>query len=226
MANIILRPLAIGSLDAWALGAGASKMLAVDTGDPVAHDDDTTYISNNETNNSQSFTLTPVPAGMATVDAVSLGSRAKTSIAAGNSMDDRLILGASNVAVNAYALAGVAYVTMGPTASARPGGGTWTPADILTLEMGIRASAGAPCTFVCTSLWVSLDFTFAGGGFSFLINSLIPLLLGSNILLSDMPRIAREVERRGEVRIAQSEYLQAWQELRAPKRVFFLPGRG
>lgn len=218
MPTQILRPLATGTFNAWGLGAGATKMAAVDTGDPVSHDDDTTYITNNETNNRQSFTLTPIPvAGI--VNTVSMASRARvTSLVAGNSMDDGVNIGATVVSANTYALAATAYVTMGPTGVARPGGGAWQGADLYVLEMNIRASAGAATVFRGTSLWVVVDYLPPAGGFAFLLSGLLPLI-GGGLLLAEMPRLRAMVNRiNPDFQLGPGDDLPAWRDLRAYRR--------
>jgi hypothetical protein len=158
-----LRPLATAAPNNWVLGAGATKVAAVDYGDPPSHDNDTTYISNSQVNNAQHFTLTNIPS-VGQINTVSLGSRYRqTASAAGSSGDDRLQIGANTNTVNTWAFPDNTYQTSGPTAGSRPGGGSWVPSDLTSLEMGCRCSAGATWACRCTTLWIVLDYETPGG---------------------------------------------------------------
>lgn len=169
MATKIMRPLAEGFYTQWPTLVGATKVAAVDSGDPVAHDDETSYIKKNETAGKNSFTLQPA-SGVGVINSVSLGSRARIEgLVAGNSMNDGLRLGGNDSGVNTYALANTNYATMGATSAARPGGGTWTAGDLSTLEMYIQSSAGGATSFRCTTLWISLDYIPATGGWAFML---------------------------------------------------------
>jgi len=148
-------------------------MAAVDTGDPVSHDDDTTYISNSEVNHYQSFTLTTIPA-VGQIDSVNLGSRERTTgVVAGISGYDYLRIGGTRQTVNTWAFPNTTYQTNGPTSGSRPGGGSWVQSDLASLQMGCRASAGAVTTFRCTSLWIVLNYQNPGGLIPFFLDCII-----------------------------------------------------
>jgi hypothetical protein len=100
-----------------------------------------------------------------------------------------------------------------------PGGAGWTVPLVNSLEAGVQGvSTGG--SYYCTKLFATGMYNTAGGGFAFLIVSLIGAMLGANLLLADMPAIAREVAcaRRpgtGISIIQPHEYAAALAELRA-----------
>lgn len=157
------RPLAIGNYDAWTLGAGATKPIAVDPGDPVVHDDDTTYISkaNGAAASQQSFTLLPYRPLVASIVSFSYGLRSK--IAWAISAESLTVFARLNGVDGATSLAthGVsnAWTTFG-AALARPGGGNWTVPDLLnpTLEICVGNPASVDGAVRVSSLWVSVSY--------------------------------------------------------------------
>jgi len=213
MALRVLRPTAIGFYDAWVLAAGATKVIAVDTGDPVAHDDAATYISEGAVVR-QSFTVTGTwPPNIGLVNAFTVGMRI-IGAAPADQVTSFTRLAGVNADVGA-GTPGAVWTTYGPTAAPRPGGGAWTSADG-AVELGVNVTGLVGGAFV-TSLWGVLDYSPTGGGFVFLLGSLIGPLLGSALLLQDVPRIITDFNRAaaGRDRIEMSEAPRVWADLKA-----------
>ena len=218
MSTRILRPLANGSDNNWVLGVGASKVAAVDTGDPVTHDDNSTYISNSQVNNRQSFTLTPVPS-IGVVNSVSVGSRMNAASASGNSGENYVYLSGSRTNGTSFTFDGT-WRTQAAASVSRPGGGSWAPDDIPSTQMGVRYSAGAPASCKVTSIWVVLDYYPPSGGFFFLLASWLPPVAGA-LDLAHMPRVAGELYRRTGTLLSPAEYGPAFREWNAWRRPAF-----
>lgn len=221
MPTQILRPLAVGNYNNGFLAAGATKMVAIDSGDPVAHDDDTTYLEQNHggaTGNQDSFTLTnKPPSGPPLTNPLRGGFRWKNDDSVSHDCGVFARLSAADAASNTNTQAGGgAYVTVAAAALARPGGGSWTMADIqsATLEMGWSMSV-VPATLFpnITTLWFEADWD-AGSGFVGLVFSIIGPLVA--VGLHEIPGIAAEVWRqtRCGMRIRPDEYLTLYREMR------------
>jgi hypothetical protein len=175
----ILRPLAEGNYVAWVLVAGASKVAAVDTGDPVSHDDLTTHLHTNYSGGpaqKQSFTLTNKPPSEGFVTDVRMGIRISNpdDIAHQTDFFARLSGADGAVLTSASQGAGAGFETFGPTSLPRPGGGAWTMADVqsATFEMcGSNRGEGTNIErpFV-TSMWVEVDYNPTVGGFFCVVN--------------------------------------------------------
>lgn len=159
---------AVGNYDAWALGAGGDKVVAVNSPD----DDDTTYISelNNTDRESYTLDLTGKPA-MATITQVDILMRARGTNASAGQIIGFLRLGGTDAdqASNAF---GTSYADFEWTNISRPGGGSWTPSDLDTLEVGAIKNVdttGGGNTGRVTTLQVRVTYTPPVGGFMFLI---------------------------------------------------------
>lgn len=99
-----------------------------------------------------------------------------------------------------------------------PSGG-WTPAILNATEIGVMGTSTATA-LTMTKLQATGNYTTGGGGFAFLVVSLVGAMLGANLALADMPGIAREVARthrpgEGISIIQVHEYEAALRELRA-----------
>lgn len=214
----ILRPLATSATyNSMALAAGASMVAAVDTGDPVAHDDSTSYLTSN--NQPQAFTLTGKPSPPFRVNSVKTGCR-HIQLAGGPSAGARMRLGGVDSATLYHSAPGGSWTTPALVSHARPGGGAWTDTDIgaATLEMFfwndvIGASAGF------TSMWVELDYS-TPGGFVFFMLSVAPFV-GAGLGLVHMPRLAAALARGGGGLLLPQEYAQALREWNAWRRPAF-----
>ena len=211
-----LLPTAIGTYNGWTLENGASKPAAVDPGDPPSHDDDASNLSITASGVKQGFTLTnkPTAGEMATINGVNWLTRAKST--ASQNITARWILSATEVSGGLQAL-GAGYTDVSLTGIARPGGGSWTPADILdsSLEVIIHSSGAISGTQRCTSLWMQVDYNVPAGGFVFMLLSLLGPVFGAGVLLREVAEAARLI--RGRVLLSQDEVRRAWAELRRPR---------
>lgn len=219
MPQAILRPSVIGFYNAWALTAGATKVLAVDTGSPIVDDDNTSYLTGTAgTFDHQSFTLTAAPAGVLLINSVSLRQRSQVSAGVGGPAQTVAFLRYSGTDANINAITAVGtWTTAGPTAAAVPGGGSWTAAKLTTLEMGVFLSPGAGgANGLCTSLSVTLDYGTAAGGFVFLMSLLGSI--GAGLTIAQMPAVNAALRRMGYA-LKPQEYgsaLAAWRAYRHP----------
>jgi hypothetical protein len=144
---------AVTSPDQWLLGAGANKVVAVNSPD----DDDTTYISSAGNGQAEQYSTGPnsIPSG-STINSVSVYSRARKESGSGATWSVRLYLGASYTASSAHFFT-TSYVSFTDVLS-RPGGGTWTLADLSTVEVRFTGT-GSTIPKRCSSLWLIVDYT-------------------------------------------------------------------
>lgn len=226
-----LNPVANGDHAGWTLVAGSSKWAAVAKPD----DDATSYIEiAREGTDKYSATVGTKPPGLSAVNGLKVGLR-------GNSRDNasgtQIVnpfarLGGSDGTAQAYSglASAPAFSTVGLSAVDRPGGGSWTVADIdsSTLQVGVFVETWEvtdPGFVGATTLWLEVDFAPPIGMLVFgIIASLGPLCA---VPLEQLGAIAREVCRRTpyRLRIQPHEYLQAWRELREHRyrRFWFRP---
>ena len=167
-ATKILRPTVdggTGSFTAWVLGAGATKVAAVDPGDPVSHDNDTSYIfTGSSANFEQRFGIDPTfSERMALVTEVRAHARVRDEGTTIISNELRVVLGTSNVLSGRFSTAGTSWTAGGNNVSkamARPGGGDWTEDDFRdsTFRLGIFRPSQPQAVMRCTSLWLEVDY--------------------------------------------------------------------
>jgi len=170
MPTSYLRPSAVGYSDQWTLGAGATKVAAVDALDPLSHDDSVTYIEEVTVNDNQAFTLTNKPPSAASFLALRVGVRSIRIAGTSCSAQPYIRLGGVNVVATTVSPGTAAWETAVSGSVARPGGGAWTMADVQSagLEMGITLTANVGATLFVTSIWVEVDWAL-GGGLIFLL---------------------------------------------------------
>jgi hypothetical protein len=215
MAEAILRPSAEGTYTDWSLGAGASKAAASDPGDPISHDDDTTYVSTTvvAAQKTQSFYLnTGLPLNISEVDHLDYTVRTRKADSPQAFIYSLLRLG-STEGSETYLELTASYANHARASIARPGGGSWVPGDFVAnnLQGVFFAGSGYPCIYRTTSVWCVLDYTPVLGGFIFHMLFMGPLIaLG----LHEMPALARALQRRTEFLIQPHEYERAWREWR------------
>lgn len=96
---------------------------------------------------------------------------------------------------------------------ARPGGGSYFPADINAMTGGAVSASGDPGEEVyCYDLWWTIDWSANNGFFLYLILGALGELGG--VALREMPALARSVARRTGIRIKPGELAPALAELR------------
>lgn len=181
MAEVILRPSAVGNLNTLLTGGGTA-VACVDTGDPVTHNDGTNFMQG-ELSQKTSYQTDEFPGAIATVNSIKLGMRAHN-------------WNEGNCAEYAYTRIGTtdaaaccsntvnAWTTVGPNTSARPGGGNWAPADCVNnsnnWQMVIQINGDAIIDLPrITSLWGVLDYTAPAGGWRWMLSIWVPPLLGA-----------------------------------------------
>ena len=161
----------IGTHDAWTLTAGATKVIAVAQPD----DDATTVIRTSTLNAKQSFNLDNLPGGASAIVSVTTVARFNESAASATTMRAFLLL--AGVTENGTTRnPGAAYTTYSE-AIAKPGGGTWSVADVNALEVGVEEVADSIETAGCTTLYVEVVYDSAGSDFAVFLTSLLPPLL-------------------------------------------------
>jgi len=126
--------------------------------DEVVNDDDTTFVytSGTLTLAEDTYTCTgTIPSGV-TIDHITVTSVVRRTVGGGSAYNV-LRLGGVDTVSAIHGLAD-AYATFTDTL-ARPGGGTWTTADLATLQVGIKLiDAGAGTTARCTQLYYTVYY--------------------------------------------------------------------
>jgi hypothetical protein len=153
MATTTIQAAAVNaSADAWTLGAGADKVVAVNSPD----DDDTTHVRATAQNQVQGFTLAAhsIPAN-AVISAISLVMRVRRDSTTDGSIAGRFTLGGTTVTGSTVTTTS-AYVDVTQTL-ARPGGGNWTVADLASLSAEIIDNHGARRSRI-TTMYVSVGW--------------------------------------------------------------------
>jgi hypothetical protein len=165
-----LRPTATGDYNAWALGAGVSKPAAVDPGDyPGAHDDHASFISVAASpgggNTHQSFLLAPPPKTAAMV-ALLCKVRARHATLDPEVESISVFARMSGVDGASTPIAPGTGYTDYSLALARPGGGTWSIADLenATLQVGVLVPADNADVALVTTLYLELEYLPADPG--------------------------------------------------------------
>lgn len=154
MPTEILEVAAVSDLDLWTLGAGADKVVAVNS----PNDDLTSYIYTvGTTYRYQKYTLaaSSIPGG-ATINSVRIFSRMQRGGANDSTVRFRLYLGANYTESITYSL--VAAWVDRTVGLSRPGGGNWSVADLAVLKASITNRLDLDQAN-CTSLWIIVNYT-------------------------------------------------------------------
>lgn len=231
MAIVNLRPSADGTHAGWSQQGGSAKWSNVRPGEPLSHDDATTFIQVLRVDTAKYSAAVGDKPAMAAVNGLKAGLRAQTQNNTNTAQVVNLFARLSSTDGADLGFSGFgAWVSASPTAIARPGGGSWTPADIesSTLELGTYVSTWEPTNpgeVNVTSMWYELDYDPAPGFLVFAIASILPPLVGG-LLLREMPALSAELWRRRRIRLTSEELERAWREWRAarwPVRWFLGP---
>lgn len=142
----------------WLLGAGANKVVAVNSPD----DDDTSYIRGYSgfPNEQYSLAANTIPPG-STVNSVNVYHRGKRETSSGKW---RARLYISGVYADGLDRNPSSYTTYNETIT-RPGGGVWALADIASLEVAVQDRGTGGYSRV-TTLFVIVDYTPPAAGTS------------------------------------------------------------
>ena len=220
--------------DGWTNAGGANKNASTRPGGgrsgPVTHDDSTAYVTCT-TSVAQALNV-DWPGPMATWNGVlTVRGRAASAGSVG------FTVGHVNAAANVTSplsgsLNNPAYGDLTDTAASgsRPGGGVWTAADFQNDQtMFLRIGSGAQgFTLSFTSVWGSISYTPAGGGFVFLLQlaGLGALPFVGRMDFSHFLRYLswRRAHHPRHTVLTGDEVRRAWRELRAYRAPrFFLP---
>lgn len=140
--------------DSWALGAGASKVVAV-----AANDGDTSFLLSGSTaNTQQQFTLADPPHIQPgdVISSVTLRATCRRNSNPGGSVQLTAVLAGNTAAGTAQATANN-YADFSSTFTARPGGGAWTLADVQSLAVRIQNTQSRDVA--CTKIDAIVNFT-------------------------------------------------------------------
>lgn len=229
MPLLIVRPAAVGTYDTATLVAGANKVVAVDTGDPVSHDENTSYIRFDSAGNQESYTVTAAgtPA-IGTINSLSLKTRDNDS--AGQTLRRFVRVGGTDGVNHDTVVGSSGTYTNRSVTPLKSGSVAVLPADILWSSTNFQMAAGMPAgvNLALTSLWMELDYAPPSGGWESVIVHFLGPVLGAALLLSDMPRLIAAYNRaaRGECVIHGREAVELYRDLRANRypRHFLLAG--
>jgi hypothetical protein len=113
------------------------------------------------------------------------------------------------------------WTTYTDSGLARPGGGSWAPADISLVQAGVVGTTNNAIKAWCTTLYLTVNGDLHGGGYAFPdgIGSILLPLVGAGLLLSQMPAVAGEFNRRAvdvraPYRLSPADHEPAWRALR------------
>lgn len=155
----VLQAALIGDYDSWLLNAGANKVVAINSPD----DDGTSEITTNTDNNRQSFSLvaSAIPAG-STINSVAVTCRIGNTWGGGG-VSSSLRLASTNQDGPANPMPGGSWTSY-TDIIARPGGGSWSLADLATLQVGLLALTLGGSWVHVTTLYINVDYTAGAGG--------------------------------------------------------------
>jgi len=225
MPAFTLTPNAPGTYAVWSVSAGTTWAALAAVGDPYIY-------RNGSALDYSNAALSDLPADAGAIDGlVTHYSRVRLEAGSG---------GATVYPTIRYAGANYEGTVINPPANdayayysrtyANLGGTAFTPLILNACEAGVYGNESTGFRVDVDYVVLTGNYSPAAGGFAFLIASVIPFLLGANLLLSDLPGIAREVASRRHLdggafcRILPAEYARAYRELREAKHpTFFLP---
>lgn len=216
--------LAVGTDNLWTLSGAADKMAAVNTSDADAGTVDST-VTNGQ---AQSFTpnynavIGGGVAGVGAINSVKVFARCRSNN--GNTADflHRIRRGGSVTDGANQALTSISYLDFTSASLARPGGGSYTPADLSSLEFGLNYNGGGGGLTRWTYGYMILDYEPVVGGIACLVGGLFGPLVA--VGLHEIPRLIEEIFHRIGVRI--TDPLMLYRELREGRcaRHFLLEG--
>ena len=183
MVTATLEAASIGTYDQWSLLAGANKIVAVNSPD----DDATSYIQETTNGECESYYLATPPA-MAELTTVTHRMRVKDPSGDADYcvFNGRLRI-TPNATVGTNRNSANSYTTYTEVLG-RPGGGSWSPADLSSLQVEICfVSSSPPNTLQCTTLNVDIDYVPPAGGtftFGFGLSWIPPLIAVASHCLS------------------------------------------
>lgn len=224
MPTAILRPSAIGSHNGWGLTVGSSKPSACDPGDPLAHDDASSYLTSDV--NRQTFTVQATGSpGVGSINSLLLKIRVLRDIDGESPADASAFVrvnGVDGVSQTVSCADTPAWRTY--TAATNPlksGSVALVGSDIKYSDTNFQMGGHNPgaAAIPLTSFWGELNYNPAGGGFAFLLCSALGMFHG--LTLNDMPTMAHKLWTKSEILIHPHEYALALRELKDMSSVVY-----
>lgn len=203
--------------DAWTLGAGANKNVAVQIGGgrtgAVTHDDDTSYVD--ATGAQRQCFNADWPGPIIAFTSLTCGFRLKETAVAAQSVSQEWCTSGGTLSATFNTTDPGGYATVGPidVAALRPGGGSWVPADFAdntAMQPCIVSNATAVRV---TSVFGVLTYTPPVGGFVFLLG------LGPLVVLPCIESLQKLMAHRSIASPRQTKWLPgelqaAWRDIR------------
>lgn len=156
-----LRPGVVGTYDQWLDIDGAGKVAAIDPGAPfITHNEDVSRLDSITAGHRQSITVlaASVPARIAAVSGVRVKWRARCPSV--QCVINGLVRlgGTDSIGANVVVQVSGSYADYTTEDLARPGGGTWTAADLAAMEFGLNQGTGSADIYV-TTLWSEISYS-------------------------------------------------------------------
>lgn len=222
-----LDPTAEGGRTDWNVEfGGLSKWASV----TWPHDDMATTIAMADAGGAQNFMLDPLPAWACAVTRVDSTLRGYIYAGAGHHFKCWYEFWGGAVASCGFAHVDVVWATLTHTNWARPGGGSWLPADFgptsgVCIEQMVQMNAaGAGDGTRVTTMCTNATWTYASTGTGFLIASWLPPLLAvaSHALMkSEIVKILQGLKTRPS---DKRDFTQILEAFRVRPKYFFGPG--
>ena len=223
MPNVTLLPNGTGAGNdtSWTLGAGASKLAAVQT-----NDGGTSFITSTIVADRNSFDMDNMPSAASAINGEPVHHGV---MATSGSKNFKLYFKLSGTNADGVAQNATGTYTDYSDTPGRPGGGAWSVADVNAVMAGVQTGGAGSGNITCTQIYAVVTYSVPSGGFAFLVASFLGPLIAIGI--RDLPGIARAVwarDRRWRHVIEPGEYLAALRDLREARWpcYFFRPGAG
>lgn len=222
MAVIRCLPRVVATYDLWTLGAGASKVAAVQT-----DDGDTSYITDSGSNKKQSYFVDTVANRMQSVSTIDVAGKGRGTTTLTTPSTSAFIRGSATDTGVTTVPCGVSYALATASRGTNAVGGAWTPAILDATELGFFSQTpdDSPVFFIT---WGYFDVTgiLIAGSFVFFAASLFGPIVALG--LHELPRLARVMFQKTRIMIQPHEYEGIWREFRDARyaKHFFRPASG
>jgi len=214
-----VEPIATASHDAWTLHAGASKAIACQLPD----DDGTTMIKCDTNGHKQTFTKDVLVPPAEKITSVTTHFRHNGS--AGNLKGRFTFYENPNYWTGADRGIGAAWGENNEVAALHPSGVDWSPDNFASAEMGVEGRLPAGAWYSVTTINAVVVFSPAKGSWACMLVSILGSILGTGLLLSQMPDLIDTFNRaaQGKLVIHGHEAVEMYADLKAnPHRRHFL----